>query len=85
MLGTGHRVQKLEHLLRTEHDRQALRPARHGEDIVETPRLLEGHGVQEAEGGHRHHDRLDREPPLRRQVQLIGANRFRPEIRGRLS
>lgn len=77
------RVEKPDHLLRAEHDRQRLRLLRRGDQVVEGPPPLKRDPIEEAERRHRDEKRTRREPAFGRQVDLIGTDLLGTEpIRG---
>ena len=74
MLRGLHRVEKLDHFLRAEHDRQGLRLLRRGDHVVEGPTLPKRDSIEEAERRHGDEQRTRREPAFGGQVDLVGAD-----------
>ena len=83
MLRGLHRVEKLDHFLRAEHDRQGLRLLRCGDHVVEGPPLLKRDPIEEAERRHGDEQRARCQAAFGGQVDLVGADLLGTEaIRG---
>ena len=83
MLRGLHRVEKPDHFLRAEHDRQGLRLLRRGDQVVEGPPLLKRDPIEEAERRHGDEQRARCQAAFGGQVELIGADPLGTEaIRG---
>ena len=74
------RVEKPDHFLRAEHDRQRLRLLRRGDHVVEGPGLLKRDPIQEAERRHGDEQGARCQASLRRQVGLVGADSLGAEV-----
>ena len=68
------RIEKLDHFLRAEHDRQRLRLLRRGDHVVEGPPLLKRDPIEEAQRRHGDEQRARCESAFGGQVDLIGAD-----------
>ena len=84
MLRGLHGVEKPDHFLRAEHDRQRLRLLRRGDHVVEGPRLLKRDPIEEAERRHGDEQGSRCQTSLRGQVDLVGADLLGAEALGGL-
>ena len=83
MVGGLDRVEKVDHLLLAEHNRQRLRLLRRGDHLVEGPLLAERDSIEEAERRHVDEQRTGGQLAFGGQVDLVGVDLLGTEaIRG---
>ena len=78
MLVAGDAVEKLKDFFRTEYHGQGLGFFRSGDDVVETPILLERHLVKEAKSRYGDEDGAGGQLSFVGQMELVGTNFFGP-------
>lgn len=83
MLERRHAVKELGDFAGAEHHGQRVRRLGRRDHGVDRPRLLEGDGVEEAEGGHGDHQGRRRQLLLSGQIDLVGPNLLGAQRGGR--
>jgi hypothetical protein len=83
VLGRRDAIERANDPVGTEHDRQASRCLRRRDQCIAGPGFLEGNRIEEPERADRGLERTGRQVSLPNQVDLIGANLLRAQVRRR--
>jgi hypothetical protein len=75
----GTQREELQDFFGTQHDRQGLGFFGRRDGLLPRPSLLQGHFVEEAQGGDGNQDRTGGQLSIVGQVKLVGANLFGAE------